>query len=419
MSGPVKSVAVVTSGYMPVPDVKGGAVESLVQLLVESLDSAENNVRFIVYSCDDEKARLAARQFKNTDFIFIQTPSLVSVFDRLLYRVMGLLGKDKAASFRYCLQRFWYLNRIAADLGSTDYDALVLENHASLFLILKRKRVFEQYKGKTYFHLHNDINGTYGCTGLIRRVKKVIGISDYICASCRRRIGGMAADQFTTVKNVIDLSLFRTEEAIAFGESLKARLDIKHDDQIIIYCGRIAPEKGVKELLSAFKLVHRRMPKTKLLIVGSTFFGTDATSAFEAEIQKLSETIRDAVRFTGYVSHDLIPGVLSVADVCCAPSTWNEPACLAAMEAIAAGKPLVTTRKGGIPEYIGSASAIILDVDSHFVENLASSLIRVLEDGSLRAEMEKNALKARHSFDSKDYLRKFLSAIDLSSEECV
>lgn len=79
-------VAVITSGYLPVPNVLGGAVEALDMMMVRENEKTPN-FEFTVFSSwapgVDEVIRNGA--FQHTDFRFIKTPMLVKAADRCIY----------------------------------------------------------------------------------------------------------------------------------------------------------------------------------------------------------------------------------------------------------------------------------------------------------------------------------------------
>lgn len=69
----------------------------------------------------------------------------------------------------------------------------------------------------------------------------------------------------------------------------------------------------------------------------------------------------------------------------------DDPAPLTVIESLTAGKALITTDSGGIPEYATEESSIILKRDESLVDNLASSITTVINDSSKRNHMEKAA----------------------------
>ena len=75
------------------------------------------------------------------------------------------------------------------------------------------------------------------------------------------------------------------------------------------------------------------------------------------------------------------------------------------------GLPIITTRRGGIPEEVTKENAILLETDGHFVENLASSILDLYEHPEKRAIMSKASLKRSTLFDKETYARNFFAAL--------
>ena len=79
-------VAVITSGYLPVPNVLGGAVEALDMMMVQENEKTPN-FDFTVFSswAPGVDQIVGEGNFKYTDFCFIKTPLLVRAADRCIY----------------------------------------------------------------------------------------------------------------------------------------------------------------------------------------------------------------------------------------------------------------------------------------------------------------------------------------------
>lgn len=70
------NIAIITSGYLPVPASKGGAVENIVESwLIENEKYQE--VKFTIFSIYDEKASELSKKYKHSDFEFIKEKNLL------------------------------------------------------------------------------------------------------------------------------------------------------------------------------------------------------------------------------------------------------------------------------------------------------------------------------------------------------
>ena len=408
-------IAIITSGYFPVPDSKGGAVEHLVTLLLEGAERSDSEISFEVFSCWDKEALLRANEFRNTNFTFIQTPSIVKLVDKSVYRFARfVLRKEKAFSFRYVFQRLNYIGRIAKYLESEQYDAVLVENHPLLLFPFKNKSLAKKYQGRVLFHMHNELNGRFGCASQLATVDLVITISDYLCQRYAETIPTFDARRFRVLRNCLEIEKYGAEAAIRDGKKLRSQLQLSKDDKVVLFAGRLSPEKGVRELLLSFAAVKERIPEAKIVIVGATFYTSGATSPYEEEVKSIAMRYGDSVRFTGYIEHDAMPAVYSMADVCAAPSLCDEGACMTALEAVASGKPVVATKSGGIPEYLDNSYAVLLDRDGNLVEKMSEALIVLLSNEEIRRQMAHASLEARVCYSSDKYFDNFKNIVNSS-----
>lgn len=214
-------VAVITSGYLPVPNVLGGAVEALDMMMVRENEKTPN-FEFTVFSSwapgVDEIVRDGA--FQHTDFRFIKTPMLVKAADRCIYwAAKYILRKKKLMSYRYIAQRLWYIRKVAKALSKDDasgkapFDKVMIENHATLFMTMQKYGNSERYADKVYYHLHNEVTNDFGCKHEIAQVKKVLGVSNYIVDTLDKFLrehgeGGLKPEQKAVWRNGVDTSRF-------------------------------------------------------------------------------------------------------------------------------------------------------------------------------------------------------------------
>ncbi|MBT9004288.1 glycosyltransferase [Lactobacillus delbrueckii subsp. bulgaricus] len=102
-----------------------------------------------------------------------------------------------------------------------------------------------------------------------------------------------------------------------------------------------------------------------------------------------------------------------VQEVIVLPSIWNDPAPLAVIESITAGKPLITTYLGGIPEYADKKDTIILPINDQLVENLVNSLTKLANDKKLRISIEEAAKKRSQTWTKESFYDDFVEKSSL------
>lgn len=412
-------VAVITSGYLPVPNVLGGAVEALDMMMVRENEKTPN-FEFTVFSSwvpgVDEVIRDGA--FQHTDFRFIKTPMLVKAADRCIYwAAKYILRKKKLMSYRYIAQRLWYIRKVAKALskddasGKTPFDKVMIENHATLFMTMQKYGNAERYADKVYYHLHNEVTNDFGCKHEIAKVKKVLGVSNYIVETLDRFLrehgeGGLKPEQKAVWRNGVDTSRFGSDEAKRKAKDFRKKYGINDDDIVFLFSGRLTPEKGAEELLEAFTQVVDQVLNTKLVVAGAFFFNSNIKSPFEQKLHDLASQpqIKERIIFTGFVDYSDMPALYEMADVCVLPSIWDDPAPLAVIESLVSGKPLITTRSGGIPEYANDDCAIILERDNQLVDHLAQAMVELANDSQKRASMSSSTSGLRLQLNSRTYI---------------
>ena len=411
-------VAVITSGYLPVPNVLGGAVEALDMMMVQENEKTPN-FDFTVFSSWAPGVDQIARKgnFKHTDFCFIKTPLLVRAADHCIYWVAKhVLHKKKLMSYRYIAQRLWYINKVSKKLaqptknGSPAFDKVMIENHATLFMTMQKHGNSERYAGKVYYHLHNEVLNDFGCIKEISKVKKVLGVSKYIVDTLDTYLKehgepGLREDQKAVWRNGVDTNRFGSEEANSKAIEFRQKFNIAEDDIVFLFSGRLTPEKGAEELLKAFTEVAQKVPNTKLVIAGAFFFNSNIVSPFEQKLRNLASnpTVKNRIIFTGFVNYEDMPAIYAMSDICVLPSIWDDPAPLAVIESLVSGKPLITTRSGGIPEYADEQSAIILERDDRLVGKLAKSMVKLATDIKAYQSMASYEGSIRTKLDEKAY----------------
>lgn len=160
---------------------------------------------------------------------------------------------------------------------------------------------------------------------------------------------------------------------------------------IVFVCtGRLAMPKNQQLLIQAFAIVARRIPNVQLLLVG------EGSDRLQLEWQTKRLGVCNKVRFLG--DRQDIPFILGASDVFVLASLW-EGNPLSVMEAMAAGKPVIATAVGGIPELVEDHVTGLL-VPSADVHSLASAMHHLALDPTARCKMgQMGRRKALAEFD--------------------
>jgi glycosyltransferase involved in cell wall biosynthesis len=125
----------------------------------------------------------------------------------------------------------------------------------------------------------------------------------------------------------------------------KRRYDIGPLDPTVLFCGRLAWQKGPDLLVEAIPSVLRSSRNAKFVFVGDG----DMRSGLETRVRQLG--VVPATRFLGRCDGEDLVRLFKLADVVCMPSR-NEPFGIVVLEAWSACKPVVVTQVGGPSEYV-------------------------------------------------------------------
>jgi L-malate glycosyltransferase len=161
-----------------------------------------------------------------------------------------------------------------------------------------------------------------------------------------------------------------------------------NDEFILTHISNFRPVKRVEDIVRLFHIVRQNIP-SRLLLVGD---GPD-----RSRVEKLCRELGvcDDVIMIGKLKNPT--ELLGISDLFILPSE-SESFGLAALEAMAAGVPVISTNTGGIPEVNRhGVTGMMSDVGD--VEDMAKNALKLLSDPKLLKKMSANALKRAHEFD--------------------
>jgi len=167
------------------------------------------------------------------------------------------------------------------------------------------------------------------------------------------------------------------------------------DGPLIVTWGRLQYEKGFQTLIAAMSELRRTVPGAQLVIAGTGTYGDD--------LRRLATDhgVADAVRFAGFVPDAELRELLHRASAVAIPSLY-EPFGIVALEALAAGAPLVATRTGGLAEILGDGRTALL-VEPDDPTAAAGALARLLAGGDDIRRMSvagSRLVKERYGWDA-------------------
>ena len=216
------------------------------------------------------------------------------------------------------------------------------------------------------FHNLRSVRGGRLERWLYRRTAAAFAVSRQIEARCRDV--GRPGFRVVWTPGTADLPRFTPD---VDGTPIREEFKLG-EAPVVVTVSRLAANRGHELLLNAFRLVLATLPDARLLLVGKG----ETRARLEQTVVEMG--LAGQVIFTGYRDRDL-PGVLAAADCFALMASGSEDSCRAALEAMAAARPVVARRVGALPETIVHGRTGFL-VDGDRPELVASALAAVLAD---------------------------------------
>lgn len=215
-----------------------------------------------------------------------------------------------------------------------------------------------------------------------RAVNLLVSKHVAVCESDARFLAarkGVHASKIVIIHNGIDAR--RLTVSADTRNTVRHRIGAREDDCILVSVARFHKGKGHRVLLQAMRRLLVQHPQTKLLLLGE---GEE-----QAEMQSLCARlgIVESVRFAGYQPN--VTEWLSAADINVLP-TFYEGLPLTILEAMAAGRPTVASRVGGIPDAIENGVSGLL-VPAGDPQRLAEAISSLISDPAARMRMGSEA----------------------------
>jgi glycosyltransferase involved in cell wall biosynthesis len=157
----------------------------------------------------------------------------------------------------------------------------------------------------------------------------------------------------------------------------------------IVITGRMVPEKGILEAAHALVRVLPGHPDWTAHLIGAKHFAEAGASPYEKAVAKALSPLGDQVKSLGFVPLDVVRGEQADAAIAIVPSIWQEPAGRVVLEALASGCALITTMRGGIPEYAEGRSLMLNEATP---EAIAAALETLITDNEARLALQRKAV---------------------------
>ena len=213
---------------------------------------------------------------------------------------------------------------------------------------------------------------------------------------------GYSRQRITTINNAIDTSEFSAQvDAISPSdiEAMSRRLDLSSDDRIALYCGSLYPEKRIPEMLEVARIVAKRNPNFRLVVIGS---GPQANL--------IRDTMKDQphLRYAGPLFGQDKAICYRLSEFILNPGLVG----LAILDAFAAGRPLLT-----FADSLHSPEIAYLEHENNGLlingntTALAETILGLLEDRPRLARLSDGARRSTARYGVEDMVRRVRKGI--------
>ncbi len=225
-----------------------------------------------------------------------------------------------------------------------------------------------------------------------RRAKAVLTVSEFSKQAILDNYGIPESRIFVTT-NAVDPERFHVlAEPPA---SLRERYRL--EKPFVLSVGRLEPRKNLERLIRAFA---RAESEVDLVVVGTPDF------RYQRVVEAAEKLDPGRLHFLGPVPDDDLPGLYNLSEALAYPSLV-EGFGMPVLEAMACGTPVLTTRRGALPEVAGEAALYVDPLDE---ESITDGLDRILSDSELRARLVRDGIARAGEFRWDATARETLTA---------
>jgi len=163
---------------------------------------------------------------------------------------------------------------------------------------------------------------------------------------------------------------------------------LEEDAIVILFAGRLIREKGVSEILDAFRILRGRCRRPLyLLVAGNVRASKDPKNEKAVYGRAIVERMagEEGVTWVGSLDPHAIHEFLITGDIFVIPSLWSDPFPTSMLEAAAAGLPILASARGGITEFLEGCPGVSMIAEPGNIESWVEQLQLLISDQNLRS----------------------------------
>lgn len=358
----MKKVLIISPGYAPIVENRGGAIENLLKLYLDHNEKTRN-YEITVYEALGSSGDVSSKaKFKTTEIRNIDVSNHENELKHIVSRVANILFGTPCARF--------YIKEVVRDLKIRHefdkYNLIIIENCVNDLVYIKK---FLKTTTPIVLHLHNDYlnKSRMDAKKVVRFLTEVWCVSNYI----RDRVNAISPydNKAITIYNAIDTSSFNIRVDQNKKNKLRKELGFGHNNCVFLYVGRIMKGKGVLTLVRAFRRLSIIKPDSKLLVVGGSKNRTRNDHYYNAVLRRIKNS--KSIVYLGQVKNSELYKYYQISDYQIIPSKCQEAFGLVALEGKVSGLKIISTGNGGLRE--------VLDKNDILIDKLSvNSLVKAM-----------------------------------------
>ncbi|WP_301169167.1 glycosyltransferase family 4 protein [Brevibacillus nitrificans] len=350
-------VVMICTEKLPVPPVRGGAIQTYIAGIVDFL-SQHHDVT--VLGTTDPSLPLDER-VRNVRYVRVDGQG---VFET-------------------------YAEQVVEYLRTQSYDIIHVFNRPRLVPLIREVCP----NARIMLSMHNDMFDPgkiepQDAVKTIAETETIVTISDYV-GRVIHSLYPEAEGKLRTIYSGVSLQTFVPWEKSQQARQVRQELRAMHNlgnRQVILFVGRLTPKKGADILVRAMNELHSQHSNIALVLVGGSWYGVDKISDYVAYVRSLADRSPIPVITTGFVNAEQIHHWFWAGDIFVCPSQWEEPLARVHYEAMAAGLPFVTTKRGGNAEVIIGGNGLLVEEPEN-PQSFATQLSKLLSSRELQRRM--------------------------------
>ena len=210
---------------------------------------------------------------------------------------------------------------------------------------------------------------------------------------------GIARDKIIVVHNAVDLARFSRIDEMRAGA--RRRFGVEGDEPVVAFAARFTRMKGHDVLLKALARLRDQGRRIKTILSGKPLFRGEHQWLEELRRLRSALGLDAEVTFTGWLE-DVVP-FYAASDLVVHPCTESDTLPLAVLEAMAASRPVIASRIGGLPEEVVDGQTGLL-VEPGDPLALAGAIADLIEHPEKARQFGANARRrAETNFDQRQY----------------